>query len=386
MRRSRRASAIAGVLLFVSTAEAAPPAGEGSFVLTANSPGGTYAPTFTGNGMLGVRVPPSGQGYAAGTVPAQSELAGFYGQVSGDPKPANDVQQRANIPTWSTLTFSGENGNTFAVPGAGVSRLAAIDRPSHRDRHHDGAVDRARRARHRPHLRGADRPRQPVRSVSSASSSRRNGRASATVTDAIDGTADTTATPELTTSGDEGLERRGASGLGHARDQGHGDPGHAGEPAAGQSERPSDDHADRPDHRSERRPAARVPGAVGSDIHDHQVRRRRELPGHGGHKTAAQTARRRPRPAPAGTRCWRPTRARGRRCGAAGSRCAATARSRPTSTPASSTYGRARATASTGASRRPACRPTATTVTSSGTPRRGCTRRCSRSTPTWPPA
>ncbi len=56
--------------------------------------------------MLGVRVPPSGQGYASGTVPAQSELAGFYGQVTNDPKPANDVQQRANIPTWSTLTFS----------------------------------------------------------------------------------------------------------------------------------------------------------------------------------------------------------------------------------------------------------------------------------------
>ncbi len=39
----------------------------------------------------------------------------------------------------------------------------------------------------------------------------------ATVTDAIDGTADTTATPELTTSGDQGLERRGASGLGDDR-------------------------------------------------------------------------------------------------------------------------------------------------------------------------
>ena len=70
MRRYAGLLALAGALLFVSTAEAAPPAGEGSFVLTANSPGGTYAPTFTGNGMLGVRVPPSGQGYAAGTVPA----------------------------------------------------------------------------------------------------------------------------------------------------------------------------------------------------------------------------------------------------------------------------------------------------------------------------
>ena len=37
--------------------------------------------------------------------------------------------------------------------------------------------------------------------------------------------------------------------------------------------------------------------------------------------------------------------------------------------------------ASTGASRRLACRPTTTTATSSGTPRPGCTRRCSPSTP-----
>ena len=61
MRSLIRLAAIAGslALVFASTAQAAPPASAGSFVLTANSPGGTYAPTFTGNGMLGVRVPPA---------------------------------------------------------------------------------------------------------------------------------------------------------------------------------------------------------------------------------------------------------------------------------------------------------------------------------------
>ncbi len=87
-------------------AEAAP---TGAFVLTATAPdAATYAPTFTGNGMLGVRVPPAGQGYAPGTVPAQSELAGFYVQ------PPGAVQQRANIPTWSTLTFS-DGGQPFSL-------------------------------------------------------------------------------------------------------------------------------------------------------------------------------------------------------------------------------------------------------------------------------
>ncbi|HET6877920.1 MAG TPA: glycosyl hydrolase family 65 protein [Jatrophihabitans sp.] len=77
----------------------APTRATGAYVLTATHRGKRYAPTFTGNGYLGVRVPPAGQGYAGGTVPAQSEIAGFYA------KPPKDVQQRANLPTWSTLGF-----------------------------------------------------------------------------------------------------------------------------------------------------------------------------------------------------------------------------------------------------------------------------------------
>jgi hypothetical protein len=41
----------------------------GSYVLTADSTSGNYAPTFTGNGYIGIRVPPVGQGYAATPVP-----------------------------------------------------------------------------------------------------------------------------------------------------------------------------------------------------------------------------------------------------------------------------------------------------------------------------
>src|ERR1700744_3307652 len=101
----------AGMALCASSAAAS-----GSFVLTAPSPAtsSTYAPTFTSNGLLGVRVPPAGQGYAKGTVPAQSELAGFYAQPKGE------VQQRINIPTWSTLTFS-DGGKAFDPKGAGTT-------------------------------------------------------------------------------------------------------------------------------------------------------------------------------------------------------------------------------------------------------------------------
>src|ERR1700749_2653983 len=96
----------AGVLAGAAGA-AQQPANGGSFTLatraTATSSG--YAPTFTGNGLLGVRGPPAARGYAAGTGPAQSELAGFYAKPSKG-KVSERVQQRANIPTWSTLTFA----------------------------------------------------------------------------------------------------------------------------------------------------------------------------------------------------------------------------------------------------------------------------------------
>jgi trehalose/maltose hydrolase-like predicted phosphorylase len=119
------AVAIAGTVIGIGAgaAQAARlPDNSGSFTLTARSTTAAsgYAPTFTGNGLLGVRVPAAGQGYAGGTVPAQSELAGFYAKPSTG-KASERVQQRANIPTWSTLTFA-DGGHVFLPsgrPGAG---------------------------------------------------------------------------------------------------------------------------------------------------------------------------------------------------------------------------------------------------------------------------
>jgi trehalose/maltose hydrolase-like predicted phosphorylase len=94
---------IGASLVFTTAAVAA----TGPMTLTATSSGGTYAPTFTGNGFLGVRVPPAGEGYAPvppgapqGAVASASELAGFYAQ------PPGQVQKRANIPTWSGLQLT----------------------------------------------------------------------------------------------------------------------------------------------------------------------------------------------------------------------------------------------------------------------------------------
>ncbi|HEY9243544.1 MAG TPA: discoidin domain-containing protein [Streptosporangiaceae bacterium] len=83
-------------------------------MLTATSTGGNYAPTFTGNGYIGVRVPPAGQGYAAGDVPTNATLAGFYAQAPGQ------VQQRANLPAWSWLAF-GDGGQEFSLSTGTVS-------------------------------------------------------------------------------------------------------------------------------------------------------------------------------------------------------------------------------------------------------------------------
>ncbi len=137
---------------------AAAPGNSGSFVLTARSTAGHYAPTFTGNGLLGIRVPPAGEGYAGGTVPAQSELAGFYAKPDSAPKASERVQQRANIPTWSTLSFA-DGGATFSPDDRQRLGLEAVDRPAYRRHHDDRPLDGARPPRHRHHLPGVHRPR-----------------------------------------------------------------------------------------------------------------------------------------------------------------------------------------------------------------------------------
>src|SRR5437588_1802677 len=114
MRRVLAVLMIGGALGVPAAAQAAPPGSAGAFVLTATSPGGSYAPTFTGNGYLGVRVPPAGQGYAGGSVPTESTLAGFYAKAPGQ------VQQRANLPTWSTLAFR-DGGHDFSLASGRVT-------------------------------------------------------------------------------------------------------------------------------------------------------------------------------------------------------------------------------------------------------------------------
>ncbi|HWD75398.1 MAG TPA: glycosyl hydrolase family 65 protein [Solirubrobacteraceae bacterium] len=104
----------------LAMASAAAAGSGGGYVLAATADQGHgYAPTFTGNGFLGVRVPASGQGYAGGSVPAQSELAGFYAKPTNPKTVSDSVQQRANIPTWSTLQF-GDGTQTFG-PNAGTT-------------------------------------------------------------------------------------------------------------------------------------------------------------------------------------------------------------------------------------------------------------------------
>jgi trehalose/maltose hydrolase-like predicted phosphorylase len=174
---------------------AAAPANSGSFVLTANGTGSRYAPTFTGNGLLGVRVPSTGQGYAGGTVPATSELAGFYAKPSKGKAPEL-VQQRANLPTWSTLSFS-DGGKTFAPfkTGRTAGWHQSIDL-------HTGVITTTGRwTAPDGHATGityqvfTDRAREHVGVVQLTLRPRWTG--TATVTDAIDGTADRVTGPKL---------------------------------------------------------------------------------------------------------------------------------------------------------------------------------------------
>jgi trehalose/maltose hydrolase-like predicted phosphorylase len=190
-----RATLLAGALIALTAAPAAAaesgmPANGGAFVLTARGPATAahYAPTFTGNGLLGVRVPAAGQGYAAGTVPADSELAGFYAHPSHATAPER-VQQRANLPTWSTLSLS-VAGHSFT----GTGRSVAGYRQS-LDLRTGTITTRARwtapggRVTDLSYQVLTDRAQENVGLVRLSFTPRWSG--TATVTDAIDGTADT---------------------------------------------------------------------------------------------------------------------------------------------------------------------------------------------------
>lgn len=158
----------------------------GAYVLAANSTGGSYAPTFTGNGYIGLRVPPAGQGYAGGSVPTEFTLAGFYAQAPGQ------VQQRANLPAWSGLAFS-DGGAGFSLATGRVSGWRQqLDL-------HDGVITTtATWTAPDGHVTGlrydvyTDRARPGAAVVRLELTPRWNG--TATVTDTIDGTPATLTT------------------------------------------------------------------------------------------------------------------------------------------------------------------------------------------------
>ena len=194
------AAAAAAAAVVPATARAAGAENDGAFVLTAHATTAAshYAPTFTGNGLLGVRVPAAGQGYAAGTVPADSELAGFYAKPSRGTI-SERVQQRANLPTWSALSLA-VAGHTFAGRTGTVSGYRQS-----LDLHTGIITTRARWTA--PGGRLTDVTYQVLTDRADADvglvrlTVRPLWSGTATVTDAIDGTADTDVakgTPVLT--------------------------------------------------------------------------------------------------------------------------------------------------------------------------------------------
>ena len=209
--------------------------------------------------------PPSGQGYAGGSVPAQSEVAGFYAQ------PPGDVQQRANIPTWSTLNF-GDGSATFSL-GSGTTTgwRQSLDL-------HDGVITTVARWHapdgHVTDLRYdvfTDRWRKYVASVRLTGTPHWSG--SAVVTDLIDGTpADLTS--GLDTGHDASADRiwetvrTEGTGLVAGLASTVGLSASAGHPAARPMARC---------RRAECRAAIHVRRARRAVVHRDEVRRRRDL-------------------------------------------------------------------------------------------------------------
>ena len=123
-REARRASGAAA-----STAGAAPaaldgpadgPAAGSGWTLSTTDTGTGYSPTFLGNGYFAGRIPAAGTGYSTTPIEAASQLAGLYAHAPGQ------VDQRANIPTWSTLAFSDGSGTYGQLPGSSADGQGTV--------------------------------------------------------------------------------------------------------------------------------------------------------------------------------------------------------------------------------------------------------------------
>ena len=80
------------------------------WILTSRLPANP-APTFLGNGYFAARIPSAGTGFAANPAPTDSQVAGFFARTPGY------AEQRADIPTWSTLTLGDGSGTYGPLPG-----------------------------------------------------------------------------------------------------------------------------------------------------------------------------------------------------------------------------------------------------------------------------
>src|SRR3954451_3362209 len=129
------ASLSAAVVAASALATAAPSFGQSSdaFVLSTTQPGGPgFAPAFVGNGYLAGRQPAEGQGFAevalpgrTDPLPTQSEVQGFYAQVSSPD--TGTIERRAALPTWSTLTYDDGGGPYSLDRGRVANYLQQLD-------------------------------------------------------------------------------------------------------------------------------------------------------------------------------------------------------------------------------------------------------------------
>lgn len=118
-RTTRRTASIGLALAGLLLGTAAVPAsstpelgktGDGGWVLSTTDTSKNYSPTFVGNGYLAARVPAAGHGYGSVPITTQSQLAGFYGA------PWEGAEERASLPTWTTLGFGrGGDGGVYGI-------------------------------------------------------------------------------------------------------------------------------------------------------------------------------------------------------------------------------------------------------------------------------
>ena len=98
-------------------------------MLSTDSFGAAFNPTYLGNGYMGTRVPAEGEGYSSSPVETDARVAGVYQRTlpPSDLVPAEETTAAVAVPQWTGMQFSDGNSTWSTTTGTALAYRQSLD-------------------------------------------------------------------------------------------------------------------------------------------------------------------------------------------------------------------------------------------------------------------